>query len=157
VDFTATYGNVINSPSWALVDKANNEYAFWTSYQKAVWDVQQYPPENYNNSYRNMLFRDGKVIQMPDQSKGSLSFDTIAGWVIEAPAFVMPDKPQGSAPPSCPILIVREAGRTFVLFHSPDGCLGARGSRQYNMFWQSGGTGQPSFQVDLKDIAVRVG
>lgn len=157
IDFRAEYASVANSPSWSLIDKSGSDSVMWQAYQSAVWDTLRYPPDEYTDAYRDILFHDGKVIPMPDQSKGSITFDTIAAYVIEAPAFVMPSEPQSSAPPSCPVVINTEVDRGFTLFHSPDGCLGALGSHRYNVFWRSGGGHPPSYRVDLQKVARKVG
>ncbi len=67
----------------------------------------------------------------------------------------MPANPQGSAPPPCAVSFSANAFSTAVLFHSPDGCLAARGSRQRNMFWRYN-IGTLNTLCDLDKIAVQL-
>ena len=157
LDFTATYANAANWPNWAISDRSGSTFAQWFGYQSALWNTMRYPPENFTSAYYDMLYRDGKVVRMPDQSKGSITLDTIAAFVIEPPAFVMPAEPQGSAPPSCDVQIASFLVQDGALFHNPDGCLGARGQHQHNMFWRDAGVFPPDYRCDLQRIATKVG
>ena len=154
VAFTATSANQFTWPSWSILDRSQNN-AQWYGYQSDVWNVLQHPPETWGPSWNGDLFQDGHVRTMPDQSKGSVAFDMISAFMVQPPAFVMPANPQGSAPPPCTVSVTASAFSTAVLFHSPDGCLGARGSRQRNMFSRYN-AGALNTLCDLDKIAVQL-
>ena len=157
--FTAVYGNQIEWPNWAMLDLTHDIYCAWRGYQSDVWNVLQHPPETWsgNASFAGDLFLDnGHVRPMPEQSKGAIAFDVISSFVVRPPASWMPNPVQASAPPESTIQIASSVSPQLLLFHNKDGCLGARGHHERNVFWRSASA--YSNQVyDLQRIAVKVG
>ena len=159
IRFTAEYDNQIEWPSWAMLDHTHDTTCCWVGYQSDVWNVLQHPPESWSNdaAFASSLFQsNGHVRAMPDQSKGSIAFDTIASFIVRPPVFAMPNPCQASPPPPCTVRFAAEVAAQTVLFHNKDGCRAARGNHERDGFWRTN-SGSLNAEYELSRIAVMTG
>jgi len=157
IHFTADYGNQIEWPNWAMLDRTHDATCSWVGYQSDVWNVLQHPPETWSNNaaFASSLFQgNGHVRAMPDQSKASIAFDTIASFVVRPPVFTMPNPCQASSPPPCTVRIAADVAAQTVLFHNKDGCRAARGGHERNGFWRTN-SGSLNTEYELSRIATK--
>jgi hypothetical protein len=109
--------------SWRCLNRASGIEPAWRFHQYEVWDPNDSPPNDWVNWHRNMYdaSQGNHVKPMPEQSRTTLSVNTMSAWKIDTKS---KSDPPGSAPRPYPVRVKISGGFKGLLaaIHMRDAC-----------------------------------
>lgn len=151
VPFTATVASTLDYSNWGIIDQSSGAATAWEGYQTSGWNPIQYPQADANTWWAN-VYTNGNVVAMPDQSFGSIDFETVTCWQFAPPLFTAPTTSPFNPPSSIGVSFFGGWTHSLGFIHNHPGCHGAAGGQHFHI-WGSNVTWGWSWGIDLGAIA----
>jgi hypothetical protein len=145
--FNATVDDYLDYPEWGILDQTSGLSTQWKGYQTLGWNPLLNPTWQ-------QLYTNGNVVEMSDQSFGSIDFEALTCWTFDSQLFTPPS--QGTNPndpwfipaPSLGVAFNTGFEQDFAFLHNHPGCSGHYNGQHFHI-WESDWLVTNSTTLDL--------